>query len=169
MIDDGSLEFTASKLTSLQKNIDQRGLKAETVTWLNSYFREDKVPQFYLNMRMMTDEKFKLPESQPVRNFMLLQGTTSKKNIALIILNNSRIEVDPNVKVEMDYSKGYYVLHTKDYGDFDIIEAKTRYKYGRQNIFMVMVDTGIAQPIKQPEAVQPLQTVTPIIERGNGK
>jgi hypothetical protein len=146
-INDGSLQFTAQKMTALKRNLDQRGLKTETIAWLNAYFSEDVVPRFYLNMRMITDEKFKLPISPVMHNFLPIQKTTGKKNIALIILNNSRIEVDANAKVEMDYDKGYYVLKTKDYGDFDIIEAKTRYKYGRQNIFIVMVETGIAKPV----------------------
>src|SRR5581483_2862566 len=115
-------------------------------------------------------------DSPSVKNIFPIQKTTGKKNIALIVVNNSRIEIDASARVEMDYDKGYYVLHTKDYGDFDIIEAKTRYKYGRQNIFMVMVDTGKTQhtPSSEPEKPESQGHTMPKIPiampaGGNGK
>lgn len=152
----GELEKTVMAIASKPNGKAYGSLDPRTKAWLNAYFKEDVNARFYLEMAMLADEKFKLPTSPPVRNIMPLQRTTAKKNIALIILNDSRIIPDASAKVEMDYNKGFYVLKTKDYGDFDIIEAKTRYKYGRQNIFVAMVETGIAKPVEQKQELPPV-------------
>lgn len=161
----GELENTVNKILANANGKGYEKLDKRTKAWLNAYFKEDINARFYLEMAMLADEKFKLPTSPQVRNFMPLQKTMAKKNVALIILNDSRIIVDSSVSVEMDYNKGFFVLKTKEYGDFDIIEAKTRYKYGRQNIFVAMVETGIAKPAEVKEA----EKVAPMVAGGNGK
>lgn len=155
MIADGTIDYSARVASELTKPDTYKGLSVGAVTWLNSFFKEDIVSRFYLNLRMITDDKYKLVESPTVRNILAMQKTALKKNIALIIINNSRIVVDPSISVEMDYRKGYYVLQTADYGNFDIIEAKTRYKYGKQNIFVCMVWTGKDKRIKKVVQIQP--------------
>lgn len=154
MLADGSFDYTVEKMTQMSKpKPDAVKFDEKTINWLNAYFKEDVVSRFYLMMREITDDKFKLKESKQVHNIMMLQSTTGKKNLALIIINNSRIEVDPSVKVEMNYDKGIYELKTKKFGTFEIKEAKTRYKYGRQNIFIVMVDTTKKIEKKQEDKI----------------
>lgn len=154
MLADGSFDYTVEKMTQMAKPKPNTKFDEKTVNWLNAYFKEDVVSRFYLMMREITDDKFKLKESKLLHNYMPLQPTTGKKNLAIIIINNSRIEVDPSVKVEMNYDKGIYELKTKKYGIFEIREAKTRYKYGRQNIFIVMVDTTKKVEKKQEETIK---------------
>jgi len=154
ILNDANFDFTVEKLTALSKpRPGGEGLPSENaIAWLNSYFKEDCVARLYVLMREITDEKFKMPQSKPVKGFMSYFGATAgKKNIALIVINNSRLDIDPKVKIEMNYQKGYYELLTKKYGSFDIKEAKTRYKFGRQNIFVVMVDTSDRQPEQELE------------------
>lgn len=154
MLADGSFDYTVEKMSQMAKpKSDKAEFEEATINWLNAYFKEDVVSRFYLMMREITDDKFKLKESKLVHNIMPLQTTTGKKNIALVIINNSRIEVDPTVKVEMNYNEGIYELKTKKYGTFKIREAKTRYKYGRQNIFIVMVDTTKKVEKKQEDKI----------------
>lgn len=160
VLHDASFDFTVEKLTELSRPRSNAKLSEQAISWLNSYFKEDVVSRHYLLMREITDTKYKMKESKRVTGALSYFGPTAgKKNIALIVINNSRIEVDTKVKVEMNYEKGFYELATRKYGIFEIREAKTRYKFGRQNVFVVMVDTANMIPASLSEKlpVEPRQ------------
>lgn len=141
---DGTLDYMVETQMVLTKpDLAKFGVSESAVAWLNSYFKEEVTSRYYLQMRQITDEKSKLKESKtvtPLASYMTPIG--NKKNIALVIINNALVKVDVKVKVEMNYDKGCYVLQTSDYGSFDIKDAKSRMKCGRQNVYAVLVDTA---------------------------
>lgn len=146
MLFEGSIDYQSEKASSRdmpsKEELKQEGLEERSIMWLNGFFKEDAVSRFYLNLRQVTDDKFKLPDSPLVRNYMLIQSTTGKQNIVFIIINNTIIEVDVNAQLQMNNQKGHYELVTKKYGTFQNIDPQTRYMYGRQRIFIVLVNTS---------------------------
>jgi len=173
---EGTLDFQAElmslKSTPTKKDLEVAGIEEKSNIWLNGYFKEDTVSRFYLNLRQITDDKFKLPESPLVRNYLLLQSTTNKQNIAFVIINNTIIEIDAQAKLIMNPEKGHYELITRKYGVFQNIDPQTRYMYGRQRIFIVMVNTSIKpfdMPEKDPADATAQPAPTPDNGNGNGK
>ena len=88
----------------------------------------------------MQEERFKLKTSPGVFGIMP-QRTVGKRNIALIVLNNRVIEIDPFIKVELDAKTALWTIRTKKHGVFKVEETKTRYRYGKTNIYVVAVKT----------------------------
>lgn len=154
MYEDGSLQYTIERLAEAKKP-QNLPFHTETVDWLNAYYGEDVVSRLNLYLTILIQEKFRLKTSLSVPPDIV--GRTMKKpSVALVVINNRVIEIDPDAKVKMNEDTGEQELHTKHYGIFKIKEARTRYKYGKQAIYFVMVKT------KKPK-------VTAQIENANGK
>lgn len=171
MLLDGSLDFTVQKLNELAKPKGNEDLDDHAQGWLNAYFKEDIISRYYLNLAQIVEQKYKLKESKRVGGGLsVFSKTQGKKNIALIVINNSRLDIEP-AKTQMNYDKGHYELITKRYDTFDIKEANTRYSFGsgigRQNIFLVMVETDHGAAKKGAEPLAAAKVAEP--HNGNGK
>lgn len=159
---DNSFDYTVEKLTQLSRPRNESAkLSDHTIAWLNAYFKEDVVSRYYLLMRQLTDEKFKLPESREVTGAAsFFSPAAGKRAIALVCINNAMIDFDVKVKVQMNNEKGHYELTTKKYDNFNIKESKARYRHGKQSIYTVLIDTKTKEAEHVPNLEAPkVQTV----------
>lgn len=153
--EDGSLQYAIEKIAE-NKKPHNLPFSVETSDWLNSYYGEDVVSRLNLMLTILIQEKHRLTVSRQVAP-ELIGRTARKPSIALVVINNRVIEVDSSAKVKQNEDTGDQELITKNFGTFKIREARTRYKYGKQAIYFVMVKT------KKPKVVPP------VIEPSNGK
>lgn len=135
-----TLEAKANPNLLSVSQLEGANFSDDTIQWLNDLYREDVIARNNLLGRTMQEERFKLRSSMPAFG-IVPQRTMSKRNIALIILNNRVIELDPFVKVELDPVSALWIVKTKKHGDFRVEETKTRYRYGKTNIYVVAVKT----------------------------
>jgi hypothetical protein len=159
-IQDQNFDHTIERIAEAKKALDTKGkLDDHTIAWLNGYFKEDIVSRYYLTMRQLTDEKYKIKPSKPVSGAAsFMSKAAGKKHIGIICINNARIDFDPFVKLVMNDIKGHYELITKKYGTFSHKDAKSRYKFGRQNVFAVMVRSI---PKSKADKEKPIATAKP--------
>ena len=164
MYSDGSLQYSIEKLADLTKP-KELPFSNETLDWLNSYYGEDVVNRQFVMLSIIIQEKFRLKASMGVPPVFM--GRTSRKStIALVVINDRIIEVDPFAKVEMNAETGDMELVTKHFGVFKIREARTRYKYGKQAVYFVMVHTKkpVIQALEPDNGKAAGEQVTPQLE-----
>ena len=83
-----------------------------------------------------------------------MNRTFGKANIGLIIVNNRVVELDPTIKVKIDANTGMNDIETKHHGTFKVQETKTRYRYGKTNIYIMAVRTAAKVPTIIPELMK---------------
>ena len=150
---DGTLEKAAERLVDMEMKMYSEvpkthisGLSERAEQWLNDYYREDVVIRYNIFGRILAEPRFKLRASLPVLGFLPMNRTMGKQNLGLIIVNNRVIELDPTIKVELHPETGISHIKTKQHGDFKVMETDTRYRYGKQNIYLMAVSTKGRMP-----------------------
>lgn len=142
---DANFDYTVEKANDLARpRPESSKLNEVTIAWLNAYFNEDPVSRYYLHIRQIIDAKSKLKESKPISGALSFMGPSmGKKSIAIVCINNAVIDFDTKIKVEMNDEKGHAELKSKAYNlTLDIKDAKTRMKFGKQSLYLVMVQTS---------------------------
>jgi hypothetical protein len=145
MLNDGSIEYEAQKLADSSKP-EPKDLSEYSINWLNQYYREDVVVRYYLLGKIFTDARFTIRSSMPAYGIMP-QRTMFKRNIGVAVINNRLIKLDPKVTVALDRNTGLWNVKSSIYGDFEIQDAKTRYRYGKTNLYTMMVETPDAKAL----------------------
>ena len=72
--------------------------------------------------------------------------------MAIIVTNNRMLELDAKIKVDINENSGLWEIQTSTHGTFRIEETKTRYRYGKTNIYFLAVKTAKA-PLQQEVTV----------------
>jgi hypothetical protein len=156
---DGTLKRTADHLVALEmsKNpnlikLDKAVFSEKTIQWLNDYYSEDVIARYNMFNRLLSERNFRLKPSLPIFG-MMPQRTIGKRDIGVIVTNNRMLELDPKIKVDINEETGILEIQTEKHGIFEIQETKTRYRYGKTNIYFLAVKTAKAPKQEQEVAV----------------
>lgn len=128
-------------------------LEQKTVQFMGNYYNEDVQVHLAAIGKMLASMKYRAKGSMKAFGIFSME-MNRKDHIALVIINNRLLDAVP-AKLELDIESGKYSLVTKKYGKFRVSDTKTRYKYGKSNIYVVSVRT-IPPKIKEKEPRKPL-------------
>lgn len=114
-------------------------LEQATVRFLSNYYNEDVQVHLATLGKMLSSMKWRAKGS--MKAFGIFSTDLYRKDhVALVIINNKSLDAVP-AKLDLDIQTGKYWIVTKKYGKFEYKDAKTRYRYGKSNIFLVSVKT----------------------------
>lgn len=130
---------------------EKHKITKNTVNWLANYYHEDVQVHLATIGKLLSSMRFRLKMSRKTIG-MFSMSLYRKDHIALVVINNRMLDVVP-AKLELDASANQYYVWTKKYGKVEINESKTRYKYGKSNVYIVSVKTVSAQP-KEKKALK---------------
>lgn len=146
MFFDGSLEAAVKKSSELK--VRQEAEKAfekgqgefsdHTKKWLNDFMSEDVVARNYLFQRILTEQKFKLWPSLPVFAINMFQKTKMKKYLALIVRDNRVVELDLDITIRKELNTGKFIIHSKEYNDFELKSQRAVYRHGKTRVFFLL-------------------------------
>lgn len=156
---DGTLKRSADHLVALDMRVNPNLVKLETaifsektIQWLNDYYSEDVIARYNMFNRLLSERNFRLKPSLPIFG-MMPQRTIGKRDIGIIVTNNRVLELDPKIKVDINENSGLWEVQTEKHGTFKIEETKTRYRYGKTNLYFLAVKTTKAPTVVEEKEV----------------
>lgn len=155
---DGTIRRSAEQLVALDMRVNPNLIKLDkavfsekTIQWLNDYYSEDVIARYNMFNRLLSERNFRLKPSLPIFG-MMPQRTIGKRDLAIVVTNNRVLELDAKIKVDINENSGLWEIQTSTHGTFRIEETKTRYRYGKTNIYFLAVKTAKA-PLQQEVTV----------------
>lgn len=167
----GTLDDAVKKLNGLNirreaaeafSNKENKDFSDHTRKWLNDFLSEDVVARNYLFQRIIIEQKFRVWPSLPIVPLNIFQKTMAKKYAAYIIKDNRVIDLDLDIDVHKDYETGKYIIHSKEYNDFELKSQRDVFRCGRTRVFFLMM-WGPHSYAKMPALLQSTTSVKPEI------
>lgn len=149
MYERGELDGAIERITNINMRAgipkitaNGSGLSDMALEWLNDYYREDVVARNYLFGRIWGEEKFKVRHSLGAPA-LVKEQFLGKRNVGIVVINNQSLDIDSDIKTEIDENTGFTNIMTKKYGTFRVEETKTRYRIGKSNVYYMAVKTAM--------------------------